>query len=93
MAAPLALFSTRGFDATTVDEIAARAGVERTTFFRAFASKAAVIFPDHDAVLASLEARFAASSPSTRLIAVADAAYLVLTTIAARPTSRGSAIA
>ncbi|WP_207769349.1 TetR family transcriptional regulator [Nocardioides currus] len=78
MAAALALFSTRGFDATTVDDIAERAGVERTTFFRAFASKEAVISPDHDAVLASIEARLAASSPSTRMIAVADAAHLVL---------------
>ncbi|GAC1382678.1 MAG: hypothetical protein NVSMB48_14040 [Marmoricola sp.] len=62
-AAAVSLFSTRGFDSTAVDDIAERAGVERT-FFRAFASKEAVILPGHDAVLASIEARLAASSPS-----------------------------
>lgn len=76
--AAFALFNERGFDATTVEDIAQHAGVGRTTFFRAFASKEAVIFPDHEAVLAGIEARLAASSPTTRMVAVAEAARLVL---------------
>lgn len=72
------LFDERGFGATTVDDIAARAGVGRTTFFRHFGSKEAVVFPDHDELLAQIESRLMAAAPSTRDVAVTDAARIVL---------------
>lgn len=50
--AAFALFEERGFSATSVDDIAARAQVGRTTLFRHFGSKEALVFPDHDALLA-----------------------------------------
>lgn len=50
------LFATKGYEATTVDEIAAAAGVARRTFFRHFRSKEEAIFPDHDDTLVRAEA-------------------------------------
>jgi AcrR family transcriptional regulator len=72
------LFEERGYDRTTVDDIAERAGTGRTTFFRVFGSKEEVIFPDHEQVLEQIRVRLAASTPETSLVAVSEAARLVL---------------
>jgi AcrR family transcriptional regulator len=55
-AAAMELFATKGYEATTVDEIAAAAGIARRTFFRHFRSKEESIFPDHDETLVRAEA-------------------------------------
>jgi AcrR family transcriptional regulator len=76
--AAFALFEERGYEQTTVDDIAERAGVGRTTFFRVFGSKEEVIFPDHDSILRAIDDRLAGSSQQTALVAVAEAVRLVL---------------
>lgn len=76
--AALDLFDEQGYDGTTVDEIAERAGVGRTTFFRAFRSKEDVIFPHHDELLEQVRARLTAASTRHGLVAVSEAASLVL---------------
>jgi AcrR family transcriptional regulator len=72
------LFDERGYEQTTVDDIADRAGLGRTTFFRHYRSKEDVIFPDHDQLLDQVRDRLGTSSHSTALAAVSDAVRLVL---------------
>jgi TetR/AcrR family transcriptional regulator, regulator of mycofactocin system len=58
--AALELFAERGFTATTVDDIAARADVAPRTFFRYFPTKDAVLFHDADEKLERVKERLAA---------------------------------
>ncbi|GII67483.1 hypothetical protein Skr01_75680 [Sphaerisporangium krabiense] len=76
--AAVALFDENGYDATTVDDIAARAGVSRSTFFRYHRSKDDAIFPDHDELLARIDARLRASTAETAIVAITDAVRIVL---------------
>jgi AcrR family transcriptional regulator len=52
--AALTLFADQGYDETTVEEIAERADVSTTTFFRYFRSKAEVLLSDHTEQLPAL---------------------------------------
>jgi AcrR family transcriptional regulator len=72
------LFKERGYDTTTVDDIAERAGLGRATFFRNYRSKEDVIFPDHDRLLEQVRDRLRSTSHSSALAAVTDAVRLVL---------------
>ena len=55
----LRLFSDQGFDVTTVEQIAAEAGVSRRTFFRYYDSKASVLWHEFDVEVAALSEAFA----------------------------------
>jgi mycofactocin system transcriptional regulator len=72
----LALFRERGFDATTVDDIARAAGIGRRTFFRYFASKNDVVWGDFDRGLAALRGRLAAERDDAPLLDALRAAVL-----------------
>ncbi|WP_410599451.1 TetR family transcriptional regulator [Amycolatopsis sp. lyj-90] len=78
------LFVTQGYEATTVDEIAAAAGVGRRTFFRYFDAKDDVLFANHDEIVAEMEEVFATADPACEPVEVGcDAVRLVLDSYAA----------
>ncbi len=51
------LFLDKGFDATTADEIAEAAEISRSTFFRYFKTKEAVVFPHKEERIDKLRQR------------------------------------
>ena len=64
VAAAVQTFRDQGYDDTTVDDIAAAAGVGRRTFFRYFRSKEDAISPDHAGTLARVAEVFEAAHPT-----------------------------
>lgn len=83
--AAFALFMERGFERTTVDDIVARAGVGRRSFFRYFPSKEDAVFPDHERCLADMTAFLEAAGGGDPVDKVCDAARLVLRMYAVNP--------
>ena len=73
--AAFALFAAHGFDATTVDEIAAAAGIGRRTFFRYFPSKNDVPWGAFEHELERMRVRLKACPPQVPLM---DAIRLAL---------------
>jgi TetR/AcrR family transcriptional regulator, regulator of mycofactocin system len=62
------LFARDGFEATTVEAIAAAAHTSRRTVFRYFASKNDIVWGDFDWVLQRLRDDLAATSPEEQLV-------------------------
>jgi AcrR family transcriptional regulator len=71
------LFGERGYDATTVADIAERAGLTRRTFFRYFADKREVLFAGslqlHDLFVTSVASAPADASPFDTVAVALDA--------------------
>ncbi len=62
--AALALFAEHGYDATTVAEIADRAGLTKSTFFRHYADKREVLFGGQDMLVELFTQAIRSASPS-----------------------------
>jgi mycofactocin system transcriptional regulator len=66
--AALDLFAARGFEQTTMDDIATALGIGRRTLFRYFGSKNDLVWGDFDWVLARLREDLAATDPELPLM-------------------------
>jgi AcrR family transcriptional regulator len=69
IAAASALFAEQGYEATTVTEIAERAGLTKRTFFRYFADKREVLFSGSDELQRRWLDAVAAAPPSATALA------------------------
>ena len=85
----MALFLERGFEATTLDDIAAAADISRRSFFHYFASKDDVVFALHEEITAALIAAVAARPRDESMLAAAENAISAM----ARQLEPGEAIA
>jgi mycofactocin system transcriptional regulator len=74
--AALALFTLRGFENVTTDEVADTAGISRRTFFRYYATKADAVWGDFAGHVAHLEALLSAADPDQPVLASVCAAYV-----------------
>jgi len=66
--AALALFTEHGYDATTVAEIADRAGLTKSTFFRHFTDKREVLFGGQDLLLQVFTDAIKAAPPAATAV-------------------------
>lgn len=79
-ATTLELFAERGFEATTVAEIASRAGLTERTFFRYFADKREVLFTGQDVFEGMFVEHIVAAPPEAEPFAVVTGAVRAVAT-------------
>ena len=88
--AALELYALRGFEQTTVADIAARAGLTERSYFRHFADKREVLFAGGEVLLALLVQRLSVRPPEQEpLVAVVEMfEKLEFFSLVGRPSSR-----
>ncbi|MGY2083361.1 acyl-CoA-like ligand-binding transcription factor [Blastococcus sp. SYSU DS0539] len=74
--AALDLFTVRGFEDVTSDEVADSAGISRRTFFRYFPTKADAVWGDFPGHVARLAGLLAAADPAQPVLTSVCAAYV-----------------
>jgi AcrR family transcriptional regulator len=85
----LELFTERGFDEVTVDDIASAAGISRRTFFRYFESKEDAALPYEEERLETLRSLLAARPPDEPVLAgVRHATVEIVASVATDPAAR-----
>ena len=88
--AAMELYADRGFEQTTVAEIAARAGLTERTFFRYFADKREVLFAGQDTLTELVLAALAAAPPELSALDAATTAFTASAELfGERPDGRG----
>jgi AcrR family transcriptional regulator len=87
--AAMALFLERGFETTTLDDIAAAAEISRRSFFHYFDSKEDVVFAWHEEITAALVAAITARPANESMLAAAENAISAI----ARQIEPGETIA
>lgn len=83
--AAIELFSTQGYDATTIEQISAAAGVAPRTFFHHFATKDDILFDGYAERLQEATRRFRASRSDSLWGALAETSSAVAEAIADQP--------
>ncbi|GAA0926895.1 helix-turn-helix domain-containing protein [Pseudonocardia zijingensis] len=73
--AALELFAEQGYDDTTADQIAAAAGLNRSTFFRHFRDKREVLFGGRDTLAARLAESIENAPASLTVLEAIEAAF------------------
>jgi|SRR6185436_16806990 len=74
----MTLFLERGFEATTLDDIAAAADVSRRSFFHYFASKEDVVFAWQEEIITALIAAVAARPAGETMLTAAENAIAAM---------------
>lgn len=74
----MTLFLRRGFEATTLDDIAAAAEISRRSFFHYFTSKEDVVFAWHEETTAALVAAVAARPADESMLVAAENAITAI---------------
>src|SRR6201997_2967833 len=64
----LRLFTTQGFENTTIEQIAAEAGVSERTFFRYFSSKASVLWTEFETEVETIRSSLASAPDDVPLM-------------------------
>jgi AcrR family transcriptional regulator len=83
--AAIELFTANGYEATTVEQISAAAGVAPRTFFHHFATKDDILFDGYADRLDEAARRFRASQSATLWGALAEASHAVADAISEQP--------